>query len=191
MSGLTDINLSVNCPVGWVCRIHRTHFCWGVRLLKQVSLIWHKTIWWWGSWISLVRSRPVGWGCRIQQLHLCVEVRLLNACPGYDTKQSDSAVAVLLELWWMLSISSLPSLPGPLWTRVVAPDRVLSMGQIELNWIVWNIIILTFKQRGYAKLNCLKWNLFCLLSRTVFNIETVLTLNWIVWNRTVLTFNCV
>ena len=37
------------------------------------------------------------------------------------------------ELWEMRSTPSLPSLPGPLWPRVVAPDRVISMGQIELN----------------------------------------------------------
>ena len=35
----------------------------------------------------------------------------------------------------MQSTPSLPSFPGPLWLRVVAPDRVLSMGQIELNCI--------------------------------------------------------
>ena len=33
----------------------------------------------------------------------------------------------------MWSTTSLPSLPGPLWPGVVAPERVLSMGQIELN----------------------------------------------------------
>ena len=32
----------------------------------------------------------------------------------------------------MQSTSLLPSLPDPLWPGVVAPDRVLSMGQIEL-----------------------------------------------------------
>ena len=37
-----------------------------------------------------------------------------------------------LGLWGMRSISSLPSFPGPLCPRVVTPDRVLSMGQIEL-----------------------------------------------------------
>ena len=31
----------------------------------------------------------------------------------------------------MQSILSLPLLPGPLWPEAVAPDRVLSMGQIE------------------------------------------------------------
>ena len=33
----------------------------------------------------------------------------------------------------MQSTPSLSSLPSPLWSRVIAPDRVLSMGQIELN----------------------------------------------------------
>ena len=39
---------------------------------------------------------------------------------------------VILELWGMQSIRSLPSLPAPLWPKVVVPDRVLSLGQIEL-----------------------------------------------------------
>ena len=30
----------------------------------------------------------------------------------------------------------LPSLPVPLWPQVVAPDRVLSMGQIELDCVL-------------------------------------------------------
>ena len=42
----------------------------------------------------------------------------------------------MLELWGMWSTRSLPSLPDPFWPGVVAPDRVLSMGQIELNCIV-------------------------------------------------------
>ena len=67
-----------------------------------------------------------------------------HKCPGYDTKQSHGEAPVMLELWGMQSTPSLPLLPGLLWPRVVAPDRVLSMGQIELNcilmlnWIVWN-----------------------------------------------------
>ena len=51
----------------------------------------------------------------------------------------------------MQSTPSLPLLPGPLWPGVVAPDRVLSMDQIELNWT-----FLKFKLHTYAKLNCLK-----------------------------------
>ncbi len=68
----------------------------------------------------------------------------------------------------MRSTPLLPSLPGPLWPGVVAPVRVLTMGQIELNcvlminWIVWD--------------------------GTVFYTVIVLMINWIARNRTVLTF---
>ena len=126
-------------------------------------------------------------------LLFCRRVRpppLHNECPGYGTKQSDSEVSVMLELWGKWSTPSLPLLPGPLWPGVVAPDRVLSMGQIELNCIAWSrafltfklytyaklkclrSTILTFKLNTYAKLNCLKWNCFCML----FEIELFLTL---------------
>ena len=65
-----------------------------------------------------------------------------NDCPWYDIKQSDGEA---LGMW---STLSLPLLPGPLWPRLVAPDRVLFMGQIELNcvimlnWIIWNRLFL-------------------------------------------------
>ena len=51
-----------------------------------------------------------------------------NKCPGYDTKQSDGEVPVILELWGMWSTPSLLLLPGPPWPGMVAPDRALSMG---------------------------------------------------------------
>ena len=54
-------------------------------------------------------------------------------CHGYDTKQSDSEIPVMLELWGMQSTQLLPLHPGSLWPGVVTLDRVLSMGQIELN----------------------------------------------------------
>ena len=56
--------------------------------------------------------------------------------PGYDTKQSDGEVPVIVELWGMRSTLLLPSLSGPLWPGVVAPDRVLFMDQIELNCVL-------------------------------------------------------
>ena len=71
------------------------------------------------------------------------------------------------------------------------------MGQIELNcifilnWIALGRIVLPIKQHTYVKLNCLKWNCFCIQNWIIWNrsydIEIVLTLNWIVWNRTDLT----
>ena len=50
----------------------------------------------------------------------------LNEGPGYDTK-SDYDAPVTLELWRMRRTPSGSLLPG-----VVAPDTIISMGQIEL-----------------------------------------------------------
>ena len=55
-----------------------------------------------------------------------------HKCPRYDTKQTDGEDSVMLELWGMRSTPLLLLLPGPLWPGVVAPDRALSMGQIEV-----------------------------------------------------------
>ena len=55
-----------------------------------------------------------------------------------------------LQLWGMQSTPSLPSMLGPLLPEVVVPDRVPSMGQIEINFvlmltrIIWNRIVFTF-----------------------------------------------
>ena len=45
-----------------------------------------------------------------------------NDCPAYDSKQSYGEVPAIQEIWGMRSTPSLPSLPGPLWPGVVAPD---------------------------------------------------------------------
>ena len=55
-----------------------------------------------------------------------------NEWLGYDTKQSNGEVPVMLWLWGIRSTPSLPLLPGPLWPGVAAPDSVLSMDLIEL-----------------------------------------------------------
>ncbi len=67
----------------------------------------------------------------------------------------------MLEFWGMWSNPSLPSLPGSLWPGVVATNRVLSVGQIEINC-------------NYAKLFCLK---LTVLHLTVCKQKTVLKLN--------------
>ena len=56
--------------------------------------------------------------------------------PGYDIKQSEGEVPVMLELWGIQSTLSLPSLPGTLWHGLIAPGRVLSMYQVELNCVL-------------------------------------------------------
>ena len=42
----------------------------------------------------------------------------------------------MLKLWGMRSTPSLPSLPGPFWPKVIAPDRTLYMGQIEQSCVL-------------------------------------------------------
>ena len=49
-------------------------------------------------------------------------------CQGYDIKQSHGEVPVMLELWGRQSTTSLPLLPGQLWTGMAAPERALSIG---------------------------------------------------------------
>ena len=55
-----------------------------------------------------------------------------NEFLGYDTKQSNGEALVMLELWGMQNTPSLPSISNPLRPGMVAPDKVLSMGQREL-----------------------------------------------------------
>ena len=71
---------------------------------------------------------PVSWGCRIRRQQPLQRGKTTPACPGYDTKQSDGVVPVMLGPWGMQSTPSLPLLPGPIWHGTVAPDRALSIG---------------------------------------------------------------
>ena len=54
-----------------------------------------------------------------------------NKCPVYDIKPSDGEV-LALELWGICDALLLQLLLSPLWPRVVASDRFLSVGQIQL-----------------------------------------------------------
>ena len=144
------------------------HLCRGVRLPQGMDqpagaveyidielncvlmlnwIAWNKTVYAFNSMYC-----PVGCGRRIHRQLLCRGIRPPHIrVPRYKTKQSDAEAPVMLELWVMRSTHSLPSLPDPLYPGLVAPDRVLSTGQIELNWdlfrnlIAWNRTILTFK----------------------------------------------
>ena len=57
-------------------------------------------------------------------------------CPTGDTKQYHSEVQIMLELWENQSTLLFPSLPSQLSPGVVAPGRFLSLGQIELNFVL-------------------------------------------------------
>ena len=101
-----------------------------------------------------------GWGCRIHQLLLFRGVRHSdNVCSGYDIKRSDCEVLVMLELWGERNTPSLPSLLGPLCPRVVAPDNGPIYGLNRTKpW--FETMFFAFKLCIYAKLNCLKRELF-------------------------------
>ncbi len=129
-----------------------------VRTLPKIpkfngTVVWRVSILYWIFCPTSSIPRPVSWGSRIHWLHLYSGGKSphSNECPGYDTKQSHGEVLLMLELWGMWSTPLLQLLPGPLWARVVGPDRVLSIGQIELNciimlnWIDWHWTVLTFK----------------------------------------------
>ena len=66
-------------------------------------------------------------------------------CPGYDSRQCDGELPLMLELWGMQNILSLPLLPGSLCPGVVAPD-IYGSNRTQ--------------QRPFGKLNCLKYNCF-------------------------------
>ena len=79
---------------------------------------------------------PVDWGCRIHQVRLNRGVRPPPTSVPYMTLNN---LMVRFQKCWNFGEcgipTSLPSLPGPLWNGVVAPNRTSSI--LLLNWIVW------------------------------------------------------
>ena len=106
----------------------------------QFLSLWYDSTW--GPYANTLLIRPMA--------RFMLSMNIPERVSWYDTKPSDGEVPVMLEPWGMRSNTLLSSLLGPLWLGVTAPDRVLSMGQIELNsvlmlnWIVWNRTVLTF-----------------------------------------------
>ena len=62
----------------------------------------------------------------------------------------------MLEIWGMWSTPLLPSLPGPLWPGVVAPDKGPIYGLNRTKPASFTILVFAFKLCIYAKPNCLK-----------------------------------
>ena len=107
------------------------------------------TTWWWWWWFDWY---PIGLGLQntptasLQRSK--TPPRRVRRC---DVKQYNDEAPVMLEFWGMQSTPSLLPLPGPLWPRMVLPERVESMGQkglltfelwannwLMLKWMVWN-----------------------------------------------------
>ena len=131
----------------------------------------------------------VGWDCRILRLHLYRGVR----------SASHQRVSWIWHYTiWRWSFSNDRALENAEYPFIaITPSSTLARSGstliscvLVLNWIAWSRTALTFKLHNYAKVNCLKWNCFCMLNRviwnrTVFYIAAVFRLNWIVWIRTV------
>ena len=109
---------------------------------------------------------------------------------GMTLKQSDGEVPVNLKLWGMQSTPLLPSLPGTHWPGVVTPDRVLSMGQIELNcvlmlnWIAWNrtrTSRLELQNTSTASLQRGKTSPTCVLGMTLKRSDGEVPVNLKLW----------
>ena len=73
---------------------------------------------------------PVDWSCSIPAASL-QRVPPLPECSGYDTKQFDGGVLVLL--WEMWSTSSLSLLLGQFWPEVVEPDSIYGSNRTKLS----------------------------------------------------------
>ena len=83
------------------------------------------------SYANLYITAQLAWDVEYTDCIYSKSKNLLhNECPGYDIKQYDGEVPVILELWGMQSTPSLPSFPGLLKPGLVAPDRVQSMGPV-------------------------------------------------------------
>ena len=111
-----DINM---CLVKAWTAINRLSIIWKSDLSNKIKHNFFQT-----AAVSILL-----YGCTTWTLTKHIEKKLdPNECPGYDTKQSDGKVPAVLELWGIRSTPSLPSLQGPLWPGVIAPDRALSIG---------------------------------------------------------------
>ena len=132
------------------------------------------------SWILVLKSTKKR-GLRSSNISVCIFfLGLQNTLtPSLQRSKAPAPTSVLFmtlnnpvmpELWGLQCTPWLLSLPGPLWSVMVAPDWVLSMGPLEQNcvlmqnWIVWN------------------WTVF-------WHWNCVPVLNWIVSKRNILTFN--
>ena len=100
---------------------------WRKKIDKPLSITIFNTFYWYYLGESKVLIAQSAAAVEYTECFSAEGLRPPNECPGYDTKQSDGEVPVMLGLWGMLNTPSLPLLPGPFCPRKVAPERALSM----------------------------------------------------------------
>ena len=144
--------------------------CIPFSIMDSGLFIYHLAVW---PYFSFLLDQLIGALEYTDSIYAAGQDPVTNECPGYDTKQSDGKAPIMLDFGEMRAIHLLLSLPTLRLPGAVSPDRVQSMGQIELNgvlilkwitwtrtvwlnWITWNRNDLTIKRCTYAELNCLK-----------------------------------
>ena len=135
------------------------YLCWRAKIYLLIdSIVLGMTlnyIQWWGSSFGCLRnmeflfiaiiSSPlwpgVIWLCRLGQLNTPTSSLQRGKTPPENVQDlTQNNLMVILELWGMQNTPLLPLLTGPLWLGVVAPDRLLSIDQIELNCVETDLI---------------------------------------------------
>ena len=98
---------------------------------------------------------------KLQQFFFPLSIFIINSFDFYLI--FDGEASVMLEFRGMQSTPTLSLLPGPLWPGVVAPNWVLSMGQIELNCvlvlnrIIWNRTVYTGPVAKWVECSPMVW----------------------------------
>ena len=107
-------------------------------VIQCLCIIWGTNIsiepWWIGIWLNMLPSIKHDNRLGLQNTPVVSLQRgkSPNKCPRYEINPPDREVPVMLKLGGIWSILSLLLLSGPLRPSVVATNKVLSMGQIEL-----------------------------------------------------------
>ena len=95
---------------------------WSYHILRSHKLNGSS---WEGRLTNSSKSSLVCWGCRIHQHRLCRGVR------PHPTSVFDITLNNLMAIWAMWCTLSLLWFSGSLWPRVIAPDRIITIDQIE------------------------------------------------------------
>ena len=107
----------VNSDFTTFTQVHKEHFHGTYTVLIQYLYTGH-ILFSNSSNSSIAQSAGA---CRIHRLHVCRGVRPHHECPGYNIKQSDGEVPVMMGLWVIRNTPSLSILPGPLWSGMIGP----------------------------------------------------------------------
>ena len=124
------------CPVDGGCRIHRLLLCGEVRPSpERLCCIWNQKIWWWVSCDAEALGNAEPLHCHCSQVHSDPEWYHMIGRSIYGLYRTNC----ILMVNWIV------------WIRTVWLKLNSLNGNAFDNWTV-----LTFKQRAYGNLNCLK-----------------------------------